>query len=116
MARGILDYPSVSAAIGGLTRYAAIHGGPHPLTSAIAHFHESDQDAIDDFILELVKRGQPLAGSFLRAMTVQICKGLDEPKAEEVTRLQAAELLDLAKRAQRGEDVWAELDNSRSPH
>ena len=63
--QGTLDYPSENAAWIGLVRYQLLSGKPHPITSAIARMHPDDQDVIDDFLLDVAKRGLTLKGQFL---------------------------------------------------
>lgn len=104
--RGVVAYPSENACWIGLARYQLLHGGAHPITSEIARFHETEQDVIDDFLLELNRRGHSLAGQFMRHLAERVVAGLPEPDPDQVIRRQAREILDLARRWQQGEDVW----------
>ena len=59
--------------------------------------HADDQDAIDDFLLEIASRRLSLKGQFLEklvALGVARCKN---PTEQEVTELLPAEFLRLAK-------------------
>lgn len=106
--RSVPDYPSENACWIGLARYQLLYGGPHPITSAIARFHPQDQDLIDDFLLELNERGLALRGQFMRHIAERVVGGLPEPNPEEIVRLQATEILGVAKRWKDGNDVWKE--------
>ncbi len=94
---GILDYPSENAAWIGLARYQLLIGKPHPVTAAIARMHADDQDAIDDFLLEIASRGLSLKGQFLEKLVALGIARCDHPNQQEVTELLPDELLRLAK-------------------
>ena len=107
---GLLKYPSENAVYVGLARYQLIVGKPHAITEAIAHLHENDQDTIDDFLLELNRRGLSLRGQFLQRLIERVVKGLPAPSEPEVARVTASEVLRLAKRWQRGDErVWNDV-------
>lgn len=92
----ILDYPSESAAWIGLARYQLMIGKPHPITAAIARMHQGDQDIIDDFLLELSKRGLSLRGQFLSHLIRQAIAGSPDPTEQETLQIIPANLLRLA--------------------
>jgi hypothetical protein len=94
---GTLDYPSENAAWIGLARYQLIVGKPHPITVAIARMHQTDQDLIDDFLLEVASRGLSLKGLFLAHLVQEAVSGADSPGEQEVAGLVPGELLRMAK-------------------
>ncbi len=92
---GILDYPSENAAWIGLVRYQLLSGKPHPITSAIARMHAGDQDVIDDFLLEIAKRGLTLKGQLLSHLIREALTST--PTEQEIGNLLPQELLKMAK-------------------
>ena len=94
---GILAYPSENAIWMGLARYQLLIGKPHPVTAAIARMHADDQDAIDDFLLEIASRGLSLKGQFLERLVALGIARCQNPTEQEVTELLPDELLRLAK-------------------
>jgi hypothetical protein len=94
---GILDYPSENAAWIGLVRYQLLSGKPHPITAAIARMHPDDQDVIDDFLLEIAKRGLTLKGQLLSHLIREAITGTSEPTEQEIANLLPQELLRMAK-------------------
>ena len=101
---GVLDYPSENAAWIGLARYQLLIGKPHPITSAIARMHADDQDVIDDFLLEIAKRGLSLKGQFLSQLIKSALNGSDVPTEQEIANLLPQELLCMAKEWQKKPD------------
>ena len=109
---GILDYPSENAIWMGLARYQLIIGKPHPVTAAIARMHADDQDAIDDFLLEIASRGLSLKGQFLERLVALGIARCQNPTEQEVTELLPDELLAMARRWRKDpEGVLAGLDD-----
>lgn len=107
---GVLDYPSVNAAINGLLLYQGLTGKPHDITSRIAYMHRDHQDVIHDFTLEMNRRGVSLMGSFIRHVAERVAAGEAEPDPDTIVKMQADHVLELALRWQRGdEDVWSEI-------
>ena len=94
---GTLDYPSENAAWIGLVRYQLLSGKPHPITSAIARMHADDQDVIDDFLLEIAKRGLTLKGQLLSHLIREALTGTSTPTEQEIANLLPQELLKMAK-------------------
>jgi len=94
---GILDYPSENAAWIGLVRYQLLSGKPHPITAAIARMHPDDQDVIDDFLLEIAKRGLTLKGQLLSHLIREALTGTNAPTEQEIANLLPLELLKMAK-------------------
>ena len=94
---GILGYPSENAAWIGLARYQLLIGKPHPVTTAIAFMHQSDQDVIDDFLLAIASRGLALRGTLLDHLIKKAIDGNGEPNTQETAALVPQELLNLAK-------------------
>jgi hypothetical protein len=94
---GILDYPSENAAWIGLVRYQLLSGKPHPITAAIARMHADDQDIIDDFLLEIAKRGLTLKGQLLSHLIREALTGISVPTEQEIANLLPQELLKMAK-------------------
>lgn len=94
---GILDYPSENAAWIGLVRYQLLSGKPHPITAAIARMHHDDQDVIDDFLLEIAKRGLTLKGQLLSRLIREALTGTTTPTEQEIANLLPQELLKMAK-------------------
>lgn len=94
---GILDYPSENAAWIGLVRYQLLSGKPHPITAAIARMHADDQDVIDDFLLEIAKRGLTLKGQLLSHLIREALTGTSTPTEQEIANLLPQELLKMAK-------------------
>jgi hypothetical protein len=94
---GILDYPSENSAWIGLARYQLLVGKAHPVTAAIARMHPDDQDAIDDFLLEVATRGLSLKGQFLAQLIQRAISGTDNPSEQEVAELVPVELLRMAR-------------------
>jgi len=94
---GILDYPSENAAWIGLVRYQLLSGKPHPITSAIARMHPDDQNVIDNFLLEIAKRGLTLKGQLLSHLIREALTGTSEPTEQEIANLLPLELLKMAK-------------------
>lgn len=110
LADGILDYPSVNAAINGLLLYQAISRKPHPITSRIAYMHTGHQDAIHDFFAEVNERGLAPSGSFNRRVAERVAAGEPEPDPDSIELKQADQILEWALRWQRGdESVWEEV-------
>ena len=94
---GVLDYPSENAAWIGLARYQLLVGKPHPVTAAIARMHADDQDVIDDFLLDISRRGLSIRGQFLAHIVERAITGAEDPTEQELTALVPAELLAMAK-------------------
>ena len=114
---GVIRYPSTNAAINGLILYQILSGKDHPLTSAIAYMHPTQQDVIHDFALEVARRGLTLMGSFLRRVAERVATGQPEPHPDTIVRLQADQILHWAQRWQRGDQtVWTEIDPRERGH
>ena len=94
---GILGYPSENAAWIGLARYQLLIGKPHPVTTAIARMHQSDQDVIDDFLLAIASRGIALRGTLLDHLIRKAIEGNSEPTTQEAAALVPHELLKMAE-------------------
>ena len=108
--RRLFRYPSDNALIVGLIRYQLIIGKSHPITEEIARMHPEDQDTIDDFLLELNKRGLSLGGSFLEHVVERTVSEEKNPDTETIIRLQASKILELANRLRDGDsELWEEL-------
>ena len=95
--KGTLDYPSENAAWIGLARYQLLIGKPHPVTAAISRMHADDQDAIDDFLLEIATRSLALRGMLLDRLIRQAIDGSHEPTCQGTAELVPQELLKLAR-------------------
>lgn len=100
-----LDYPSENAAWIGLARYQLLIGKPHPVTAAIARMHPEDQDVIDDFLLDVAKKGLSLRGQLLERLIKRAIEGSGNPGEQEVAALVPAELLRMAK-------AWREAERT----
>jgi hypothetical protein len=56
-----------------------------------------DQDAIDDFLLEVASRGMSLKGQFLSHVVQRAVSGIMDPTEQAVTGMVPGELLRMAK-------------------
>ena len=59
--------------------------------------HPDDQDAIDDFLLEVASRGLSLKGQFLSHVVERAVSGTTDPTEQSVTGMVPGELLRMAK-------------------
>lgn len=103
---GVVGYENVNELHVGLARYQLICGGSHPITEAIARLRKSDQDVIDAFLRECAARGISQRGSLLR----HLIAGTHDPStAEEKAARLPQDLLHLARRWRKGEEVFSEI-------
>ena len=59
--------------------------------------HAEDQDVIDDFLLEIARRGLTLRGQFLHHLIREALSGTTAPTEQEIAHLLPQELLRMAK-------------------
>lgn len=115
MKRGVIDYPTINAAVQGLMTYQLVVAQEHPLTSEVSRMPQDHQDLIYDFLLEMTQRGLSLKGSLLNALVYKAMGLLpDVESPRDLSKLSAVALLELARRWRKGDEtVWDDIDRRK---